>query len=52
MKESQKHFEEFYEDIFKEFSAHGEINELIVCDNFGDHLIGNVYAKFNNEDDA
>jgi splicing factor U2AF subunit len=24
----------------------------MVCDNIGDHLIGNVYAKFFNEDNA
>ena len=30
----------------------GELEELIVLDNINDHMIGNVYAKFFNEDDA
>eukprot|EP00828_Plagiopyla_frontata_P040352 TRINITY_DN544_c0_g2_i4.p1 TRINITY_DN544_c0_g2~~TRINITY_DN544_c0_g2_i4.p1 ORF type:complete len:274 (-),score=24.16 TRINITY_DN544_c0_g2_i4:109-930(-) len=51
-KEVQKQFEEFYEDIFLEMSNFGEIEEIVVCDNIGDHLIGNVYVKFVYDDDA
>ena len=47
-----KHFEEFYEEVFMELAQFGEIDELIVCDNIGDHLIGNVYVKFVHEEDA
>lgn len=30
----------------------GEIEDLSVCDNVGDHLIGNVYVKYRTEDEA
>jgi splicing factor U2AF 35 kDa subunit len=30
----------------------GEIEEMHVCDNIGDHLIGNVYVKFATEEYA
>ena len=49
LKESLKHFEQFYEEIFVELSSFGELKELEVVDNLGDHLIGNVYARFNDE---
>lgn len=50
--EAMKHFQDFYEEVFSELSNFGEIEELIVCDNIGDHLVGNVYIKFVTEDDA
>jgi len=50
--EMQRHFDEFYEDVYTELSAFGEIDELHVCNNLGDHLVGNVYAKFISEDSA
>ena len=31
---------------------YGEIEEMNVCDNLGDHLVGNVYIKFRYEEDA
>lgn len=31
---------------------YGEIEEMNVCDNLGDHLVGNVYIKFRYETDA
>ncbi len=31
---------------------YGEVEEMNVCDNLGDHLVGNVYIKFRSEDDA
>jgi splicing factor U2AF 35 kDa subunit len=48
----QEHFEDFYEDIFKELSKYGEIECLNVCDNLADHMIGNVYAQFRKEEQA
>lgn len=52
LQEALKHFENFYEDIFIELAKYGELLELNVCDNLGDHLIGNVYAKFSSEEEA
>ena len=34
------------------FAQYGEIEEMNVCDNLGDHLVGNVYVKFRFEEDA
>ncbi|KAJ2475840.1 hypothetical protein IWW56_005228 [Coemansia sp. RSA 2131] len=48
----QQDFEDFYEDMFLELAKYGEIEELKICDNVGDHLLGNVYVKFHKEDDA
>ncbi|CAK7345954.1 unnamed protein product [Dovyalis caffra] len=48
----QEHFEEFYEDIFEELGKFGEIESLNVCDNLADHMIGNVYVQFKEEDQA
>ncbi|KAL8487140.1 hypothetical protein ACS0TY_023249 [Phlomoides rotata] len=48
----QEHFEDFYEDIFEELSKFGDIESLNVCDNLADHMIGNVYAQFKEEDQA
>lgn len=44
--------QDFYEDVFEELAAHGELENLNVCDNFADHMVGNVYAKFRDEDAA
>ena len=48
----QNHFDAFYEDIWCEMCKYGEVEELVVCDNNNDHLIGNVYARFKYEDSA
>ncbi|GBG80639.1 hypothetical protein CBR_g31099 [Chara braunii] len=48
----QEHFEDFYEDIFEELAKYGELECLHVCDNLADHMIGNVYVKFNEEEQA
>lgn len=38
--------------IFAVLLQYGEIEEMNVCDNLGDHLVGNVYVKFRYEEDA
>jgi splicing factor U2AF subunit len=48
----QNHFDAFYEDFWCEMCQYGEIEEVVVCDNNNDHLIGNVYARFKYEDSA
>jgi len=51
--ECQEHFDNFFEDVFVELEdKYGEIEEMNVCDNLGDHLVGNVYVKFRREEDA
>lgn len=44
--QAQEIFDEFFEEVFVECeSKYGEIEEMNVCDNLGDHLVGNVYIK-------
>lgn len=39
--ETQEHFDDFFEDVFVEIEdKYGEIDEMNVCDNLGDHLVG------------
>ena len=42
----------FYEDMYVELSKFGRIDALHVCDNLGDHMIGHVYCKFRDEEEA
>ncbi|CDS11306.1 hypothetical protein LRAMOSA03569 [Lichtheimia ramosa] len=48
----QEDFDLFYEDVFTELASFGEVEEMIVCDNIGDHLVGNVYCQFRYEEAA
>lgn len=41
-----------YRDFFEELSKFGRLEALHVCDNLGDHMIGHVYAKFAEEEEA
>ena len=50
--EAINHFEDFYEEIFMELAKYGEVEEMLVSDNLGDHMIGNVYIKFADENQA
>jgi len=50
--ELQKHFDLFYEDFFIEVAKYGEVEKMKVCDNVGDHLVGNVYIRYRYEEDA
>ncbi|CAB4060833.1 U2AF1 [Lepeophtheirus salmonis] len=52
-REMQEHYDNFFEDCFVEAEdKYGEVEEMNVCDNLGDHLVGNVYIKFRREEDA
>ncbi|GMH70516.1 hypothetical protein TrRE_jg10883 [Triparma retinervis] len=50
-KEDEEFFD-FYEDVYLEASKFGVVEECVVCDNVGDHMLGHVYIKFNDEEDA
>ncbi|KAH8740880.1 U2AG splicing factor U2AF U2snRNP auxilliary factor, partial [Cryptosporidium ryanae] len=39
-------------EMFGELSKYGEICELLICDNIGDHMIGNVYIRYSSEEYA
>uniref|UniRef100_A0A671T691 U2 small nuclear RNA auxiliary factor 1 n=1 Tax=Sinocyclocheilus anshuiensis TaxID=1608454 RepID=A0A671T691_9TELE len=49
--EMQEHYDEFFL-VFTEMEKYGEVEEMNLCDNLGDHLVGNVYVKFWREEDA
>ena len=38
--------------VFEELEKFGKIEELNVCANLGDHMIGNVYVKYDEEEQA
>lgn len=50
IEEALEKFENFYEDVFLKLADFGEIEDLIVCENIGDHLLGNVYVKYTSEE--
>lgn len=47
-----EHFEDFYEEILEEFQKFGDIEQLNIVENLGDHMFGNIYVKFEQEDSA
>ncbi|KAH3742748.1 splicing factor u2af subunit [Pelomyxa schiedti] len=48
----QASFENFYDDVHNELTKFGEVEDLVVCENHGDHLDGNVYVKYRQEEAA
>ena len=51
--EMQEHYDGFFEEVFTEVNEkYGDIEEMNVCDNLQDHLVGNVYIKFRKEEYA
>ncbi|UZJ52561.1 hypothetical protein CBS101457_001881 [Exobasidium rhododendri] len=50
--ELQAQFDDFFEDFFVELVKFGTVVEMHVCDNVGEHLIGNVYARYEWEEEA
>lgn len=48
----QQHFEVFIEDIFNILNVYGKIFFLGVCDNLTDDMVGNVYVRFSNVQNA
>merc|ERR1712216_669641 len=49
---AQDHIESFFEEAFLELARYGEIEDMVVCDNVSDHMLGNVYVKYYKEADA
>ncbi|OIW05846.1 hypothetical protein TanjilG_23632 [Lupinus angustifolius] len=48
----EEHFEDFYQDLFDELNKYGKLESLNVCDNLADHMVGNVYVQFREEEHA
>lgn len=45
-------FADFYEDVLDELLEYGRIEDLLVLQNMGEHMTGNVYVKFRSEEEA
>jgi splicing factor U2AF subunit len=43
--EEKEHLEEFYLEMFEELAKFGDIEQIYLCENSCDHLIGNVYVR-------
>lgn len=51
--QEQEYFDDFYEELFTEIDKkYGQIEDMKVCENIGEHMIGNIYIKFRREQDA
>lgn len=48
----QENLDEFYEEIYEELRKYGKVEDIQVCENLGDHMVGNVYVKYLDEEDA
>lgn len=48
----QENLDEFYEEIYEELRTYGKVEDIQVCENLGDHMVGNVYVKYLDEEDA
>lgn len=51
-KQALEDFLQFFENLYEELGKFGRLEALNVCDNLGDHMIGHVYAKFSDEEEA
>jgi len=47
---AQAHFDEFFEDVYHEMSNFGKIEQLNICANLGEHMVGNVYVLYDDEE--
>jgi splicing factor U2AF 35 kDa subunit len=50
--DDSEHFEDFYEDVLDELVKFGEVEELHIVANLGDHMFGNIYVKYHTEEEA
>jgi splicing factor U2AF 35 kDa subunit len=50
--ENEYYFEDFYADVHGEMSRFGLVDGMVVCENRSEHLAGNTYVKFADEDSA
>lgn len=48
----EQHFIKFYKKAWRAFMAFGKIHEMWAVSNLGDHLLGNVYIRFETNEDA
>lgn len=51
-REKEEHYENFCEDILEECLKFGEVEAILTFANMGDHMIGNTFVRFADEDQA
>lgn len=51
-KHHQTSLDDFYEELYEECKKFGKIEDIQVCENLGDHMVGNVYIKYQDEEQA
>ena len=50
--QAMEDFLQFFENFYTELGKFGPIESLHVCDNLCEHMLGHVYCKFFDEEDA
>jgi splicing factor U2AF subunit len=50
--QTKEDFLALFEDLYMELATFGRIEALHIVDNLGDHMIGHVYCKFEDEEEA
>jgi splicing factor U2AF subunit len=50
--EEDEEFKEFFVDVFEEMAKFGEVEDILICENLGEHMLGHVFVKFYDEEDA
>ena len=48
----QEEFDDFFFEVYEEFQKYGKLEDVQVCENLGDHMVGNVYVKYVDEEDT
>ena len=48
----QEHLDDFYEEVYEEMETFGKVELFKVLDNVGEHMLGNVYVKWEKEESA
>jgi len=51
-KATAAHYEDFVEDVLEEMLKYGPVEEILTYQNRGDHLLGNTFVRFPDEDMA
>lgn len=46
------HYADFLEDLFQECKKYGEVLDIQTLSNNGDHMLGNTFVKFSDEEEA
>jgi len=51
-RETADHYDDFVEDLLEETLKYGTVEEVLTYQNRGDHMLGNTFVRFSDEDQA